>query len=290
MNPFEKIRECRDSDAHPRSKGIIVGFDTTGSMRHFPKIFATESLPKLMGLLVQKNFCEDPAVLFSAFNDGTTSAHPVQVGQFESGLEMDDDLTRLPLQGGGGGSMEESSEMLIYWAGHKTKMDCMEKRNQKGYLFILTDEKPYNTISARQVLETIGDKLQGDMKTEEAVAKARESFQVFVVLAETGSYQGPQGAAIRKRWIELLGEEFVLTLQDAAGGAELIAATVGLYEGALDASNLKSDLAAAGVSDAVADSVSTSLTVATRNSGGMTKASSSSNLPAPSKKGGVTRL
>jgi len=255
VNPLGAVvRESRDSEAHPKSKSIVVAFDTTGSMRHFPEIFATKALPNLMGLLIQKNLCPDAQVLFSAFNDGTTRAHPLQVGQFESGLEMDDDLTRLPLQGGGGGTMEESSEMILYWASRHTSMDCFEKRGEKGYLFILTDEMPYPTIDPQMVKDCIGDDIQG-MTTEEAITLAREKFEIFCILANTGSYQGFYEEQIHTRWVQLLGAENVLSLQDAEGAAELIATTIGLYEGTIDVNNVTGSLTSHGIAPATVDAV-----------------------------------
>lgn len=289
VNPLGvKIRESRDSDAHPNSKGIVVCFDTTASMQHFPHIFASEALPKLMGLLVQKDFCEDPQVLFSAFNDATTGAHGLQVGQFESSDEVDDDLTRLPLQGGGGGSMEESSELAIYWAARHTEMDCFQKRGQKGYLFILTDEKPYPVVRASHVKDIIGDGLEADIKTEDIVAEAKERFEVFCVMANTGSYRG-RTDEIQKRWIDLLGEEHVLFLQDAAGVAELIAATVGLFEGRFG-DDMASDLADAGVDASTAGNVSTALAKLSDKRGAIVRSTTEGTVPATTSSSGATRL
>lgn len=237
VDPHGVTRECRDSAAHPNSVGIVVGFDTTGSMGKYPVTFANEALPHLMQKLTLDGFCEDPAVLFAAFNDGRnySSCHPLQVGQFESGIEVDDDLTRLPLQGGGGGSMEENAEMLIYWAARHTSMDCVEKRGRKGYLFIITDEKPYPTVSATMVKSCIGDDLQADMSTEEAVAEAREKFEVFVILPEyNGGGRTRENKEIRNRWESLLGAEYVLPMQDPSGVAEQIASTIGIREGRVE--------------------------------------------------------
>lgn len=224
-----KVRECRDSAAHPNSVGVVVGFDTTASMKDQPVVFANQALPHLMGQLVHDGVLEDAAVLFCAFNDGYTSAHPFQCGQFESGLEIDDDLTRLPLQSGGGGTHEESSELAIYFAARHTAMDCYEKRGKKGYCFILTDEKPYDLVSAAMVARTFGDKLKNDIRTEDIIAEARKSFNVFVVFADAG-YYGVQAQANKQRWIDLLGRDYVLDLQSAEGAADLIAATIKTFE------------------------------------------------------------
>lgn len=239
VDPFGVDRECRDSAAHPNSVGIIVGFDTTGSMNEHPITFATKALPHLMEKLTLDGFCEDPAVLFASFNDNRNGhgGHPLQVGQFESGLEVDDDLTRLPLQGGGGGTMEENSEMLIYWASRHASMDCLEKRGKKGYLFLVTDEKPYPTLSSKMVKEAIGDDLQGDMSTEEVITEARAKFEIFVILPEyAGGGRVRENKLIRERWEALLGAEFVLPMQDASGVADQIATTIGIREGRVPAS------------------------------------------------------
>ena len=252
VDPKDKIRECRDSEAHPNSKGVIVGFDTTGSMCKAPEVFATKALPQLMGLLMQKDLCEDAAVLFAAFNDANCYGyHPLQVGQFESGLEVDDDLTRLPLQSGGGGTCEENSEILIYWAGHHTSMDCFEKRGEKGYLFILTDEMPYPVVDSRMVNKHLGGTMKQDMRTEDAVAKAQESFEVFCLIPDTGSWGGSTGD-IKDRWVQLLGKDRVYDLQSFEGAAETIATLVALQEGRtqkqIQAAGIKSNLTASAPS------------------------------------------
>ena len=142
----KNIRECLDNDTHPNSTAVAVLFDTTGSMHIVPTILQ-EKLPKLMGLLTRKNYLTDPAVLFGAFNDMHAGARvPLQVGQFEAGLEIDDDLTNLILEGGGGGSIEESYELGLYFMARHTFIDCFEKRGQKGYLFIIGDEIVFGAV------------------------------------------------------------------------------------------------------------------------------------------------
>src|SRR5450759_243376 len=56
MDPLGvKVRESRDSDAHPTSHAVGVLCDVTGSMRQVPRIIQ-ENLPKLMGLLIRRGY------------------------------------------------------------------------------------------------------------------------------------------------------------------------------------------------------------------------------------------
>jgi hypothetical protein len=78
--------------------------------------------------------------MFGAIGDATCDRAPLQVGQFESDNRMDDDLSRILLEGGGGGQKTESYELAMYFMARHTAADCYEKRGKRGYLFIIGDE------------------------------------------------------------------------------------------------------------------------------------------------------
>jgi hypothetical protein len=95
MNPYGvQVRESRDSDTHPASHAVGVLFDVTGSMQGVPRILQA-NLPRLMGLLTRKGYLEHPQILIGAIGDATCDAAPLQVGQFESGIEIEEDLGKL---------------------------------------------------------------------------------------------------------------------------------------------------------------------------------------------------
>src|SRR5262245_44452644 len=137
-----KARESRDSEAHPQSHAVAVLLDVTGSMRQVPRVLQAH-LPKLMGLLIRKGYLDHPQVLVGAVGDATCDAAPLQVGQFESGIEIEEDLGRLYLEGGGGGQLTESYELALYFIARHTAIDCYERRGRRGYLFVIGDEMPY---------------------------------------------------------------------------------------------------------------------------------------------------
>lgn len=84
-----RLRESRDSAAHPASLGIVFALDVTGSMGDIPVLLARAELPTFMTAILDLGV-KDPQVLFLAVGDVYSDSAPLQVGQFESGAkEMD---------------------------------------------------------------------------------------------------------------------------------------------------------------------------------------------------------
>ena len=130
MNPHGiRVRESRDSAAHPASFGVVFALDVTGSMGNIPVMLANTQLPTFMTTIMDLGV-KDPQVLFMAVGDVYSDRAPLQVGQFESAAkEMDQWLTRSFLEGNGGGSNEESYETAMYFGARHTEMDCWTKQS-----------------------------------------------------------------------------------------------------------------------------------------------------------------
>ena len=257
MNPFGKIRESRDSVAHPDSVSIGVLFDVTGSMGNIPRVLQTK-LGSLMKMLVAKGYVEHPQILFGANGDAYTDAVPLQIGQFESGLEMDDDLGKIFLEGNGGGQTHETYELGLYFMARHTSIDCYEKRGKKGYLFTIGDEHPYDVVRASQVRKLIGDRIEADIPIEGIIAEVREKYEYFHIMP-TDTYHG-NNPDVQDNWKRLLGER-VLLLDDAEAVCETIALAIGLCEGKIDSLYDSTDaLVDAGYDANAARSASNALT------------------------------
>ncbi|NHZ91098.1 VWA domain-containing protein [Massilia sp. CCM 8733] len=228
MNPNGlKIRESRDSVDHPNSLGIVFALDVTGSMGDIPQSLATRELPTFMALLGAVGVA-DPQLLFMAIGDATSDRAPLQVGQFESTAElMDQWLTWSYLEGGGGGSGEESYELAFYMVAQHTDMDCWLKRRKKGYLFITGDELPYPAVSRHQIGSLVGDTLDEDVPIAEAIAAASETYHVFFLIPDLG-----RRGRCEKRWRELLGDH-VICMEEPGDACAVAAAIVGLTERAI---------------------------------------------------------
>jgi hypothetical protein len=202
MNPKGvRLRESRDGADHPQSLGIVFALDVTGSMGEIPRIMATQQLPVFMKTLLDCKI-PDPQLLFMAVGDAISDNAPLQVGQFESTAElMDQWLTWSYLEGGGGGTGQESYELGLYFLAMHTEMDCMVKRNKRGYLFMTGDEIPYPTLSRHVVDGVVGDRLDEDLSCEEIVAELQKTFIPFFVIPDRARAQ-----RCERRWRDLLGD------------------------------------------------------------------------------------
>lgn len=285
MNPHGlRYREARDSPQHPNSVPIVVAFDVTGSMGTIPEMFAREELGGLMRMLTEHNYVVDPQLLFAAIGDAYCDSGPFQVGQFESGLEMDMWLTKIWIEGGGGGQMSESYALAHWFAAHHTSTDAWEKRKKKGYLFTMGDEKTWD-LPRDQLKAVFGDSAEKEWTARDAIAEASKSWEVFHILVAEG-YHGKDPEVVN-HWKALLGER-LLILPDAHGICALIATTIGLHEGQVDLHRARTDLATMNLQPKTADAVSTAL--APLAGSALLAKPAKSTLPAQKAAGGVDRL
>jgi hypothetical protein len=254
LNPHGvALRESRDCAEHPRSVAIAVLFDVTGSMRDVPRTLQ-EKLPQLLGLLLRKGYVEDPQIMFGAIGDATCDRAPLQIGQFESDNRMDDDLSRILLEGGGGGQKTESYELAMYFMARHTVTDCYVKRGKRGYLFLIGDEMAYPRVKHTEAREWVGDGLQADIPLADMVAELTRKWDTYYILPAGASYAGD--SEVLSFWRGPLGQN-VIELADLDAVTETIALTIGLGEDSISLEDGLADLADVG--SAAAPTVSRAL-------------------------------
>lgn len=274
-------RESFDSDVHPDSVPVAVVFDVTGSMASIPRVFV-EKLGKLMAILVKKGYLAHPHVLFGAVGDATCDSVPLQVGQYEGGNEMDEALTSIYLEGGGGGHNTESYELAAYFLARKSDLDSVKKRGKKGYCFLMGDELPYPVVNRHQVEKFIGDSLEANIRFSardprpsdangDILAELEEKFEVFWILpGGTNHWDDPHVIEPLKT---IFGQN-LLKLPDARDVCELIATTIGVCEG-YDIDTIKTDLKDVGAASGAID-MATSALVPFASARGVTKRATAS--------------
>ncbi|MCX6714435.1 MAG: hypothetical protein NTX72_01330 [Candidatus Uhrbacteria bacterium] len=239
------FRESRDSVEHPKSRAIIGSLDITQSMQGLPPLLARETLPQLMAGVLP--ILPDAQLCFMAFgdaDDGHNYQGPWQVGQFESSDELADAwLTRIWLQGSAGSSPCESADLILYTAARLTRIDCHEKRGEKGYLFILTDDTCRDYVCAATVNKWLGrQELDENVSIEAIIQEAAEKYHIFVLIPD-------QARAVQMRGGERVIDHYRRRIGNGAialGGYQdtsiVAAMLIGLTEGAYNMSNVDHEL------------------------------------------------
>lgn len=281
LNPFGVKRESRDSDTHPESIPICVFFDVTGSMGDIPVTLQLK-LGKLMEALKGNGYIDHPQIMFGAVGDAFTDRAPIQVGQFESGIEQDDDLANIFLEGNGGGNGGESYALPYYFVGKHTVTDAFEKRGKKGYLFTIGDEHVHPALTKAQIKTMFGDSVEADVTVEQAIAMAQETFEVFHL-------QVGGNDRVRAQWKALLGER-ALILDNPEAVTEVIASAIGILEGRTSVIDVVDDLVKAGFDANTAKSASRAVGVLKDVPRSRVKATSTGNLDILGPVGDVFKL
>lgn len=261
------VRESRDSDTHPESLAIMIFLDDTGSMGRIPENIVKNELPTLMNTIIDNGILH-PQVLFGAINDHNTHCDaPIQIGQFESGTdELDKWLTGVALQGGGGGQDMESYLLAWQVAGRHTSIDCFEKRNQKGFLFTIGDEKSWDSLSEEDQIKIFGYTQAETVTAEQLLEEAQRLYNVYHIHVNEASYKDDPN--VLGYWKKMFGERLII-LDDYHCICATIATLIAVQHG-VDIKNVvsKFDTKTAGiVTNALAVITATSGVIATNDEG-----------------------
>jgi hypothetical protein len=223
------FRESRDSVEHPESLAICVFLDETGSMGSIPEMLVRHKLGNLMNTLIAHGV-PDAHVLFGGIGDQYSDRSPLQVGQFEAGTdELNKWLTKIYLEGNGGGQSMESYSLAWLFSARHTSIDCFEKRNQKGFLFTIGDEGVHQVLERDFLANLLGYSFYEDITAEQLLAEAQRMYHVFH-LHVTETSTGGSGFII-DGWRKLLQERLII-VEDYNNIAEIIASTVAVVMGA----------------------------------------------------------
>jgi hypothetical protein len=205
-----EYRESCDSDEHPNSTPIIVCLDVTGSMSRVLDT-VSKKLNVLASEIYNRNPVSDPQIMFMAFGDVECDRSPLQVSQFESDIRIAEQLNDIYFERGGGGNDGESYTLPWYFASRHTKIDCLEKRGKKGFLFTIGDEPFLNNLSAKDIKKFVGDDVQKDLNATELLNEVSRMYEVYHLMIEEGNgMSGGYGREVIERWTDLLGQRAVL--------------------------------------------------------------------------------
>ena len=175
LNPYNVMRECRDSDEHPNTIPVILALDVTGSMGSAAAECA-KKLNEIMTTLYEK--VADVEFMIMAIGDLAYDRAPIQISQFESDIRIAEQLDKVYFEGGGGGNSYESYTAAWYMGARHTKLDCW-KRGKKGIIITLGDEPLNPYLPVRGLSAATGDSLQAAIETDSLYREASEKYDIF---------------------------------------------------------------------------------------------------------------
>jgi hypothetical protein len=199
---------------------LVIACDVTGSMGEWPAVIFSK-LPYLEHEAIEY-LGDDCEISFAAVGDVFSDSYPLQVQEFAKGTGLKTALEKLVIEGNGGGqSMESYDVAAVYYA------EACEMPNaiRKPIFIFIGDEGIYSFVDSLKVEELTGIKVPSKTGPAKVFGQLREKFAVYAIRKPYGcSSDNPsaQEQQIQKQWGELLGEDHVLSLPDAARVVDVI--------------------------------------------------------------------
>ncbi len=175
LNPYNVIRECKDSNEHPNTIPIVIALDTTGSLG----VAGIEVAKKINTIIedLYKRY-NDVELLIMGIGDLAYDEAPIQIGQFESDIRIAEQIDKIYMERGGGGNGFESYTAAWYMGARHMNLDCW-KRNKKG-IIITTGDEPLNPYLPKHELNKVtGDSNEADIETSLLYKEIMPKFDVF---------------------------------------------------------------------------------------------------------------
>ena len=177
------------------------------------------------GQLMLQGYVQDPTISFCAFGDCASDTAPLQVSDFGQGAQIDQMISKLFLEGGGGANLHESYEIVAYFY----LANCQIINAELPYFFITGDEYYYNEILSFVISETLGLKPERDSFNSKDIWKLLlKKFNVFHLHKQ---YPGNEDQKIKEQWINTLGIERVLEVESPKACIDVILGVIALTSG-----------------------------------------------------------
>lgn len=224
------LRESRDSADSPQSTPLIVALDVTGSMGAIAEALAKQGIGTLFTEILARKPISDPHLMSMGIGDAKHDQFPLQVSQFEADNRAVEQLTKLYLEGGGGGNDSESYNFPWYFAANHIVHDSWEKRRRRGYLFTVGDEEAPFDLTRDMVREFTAGTPESSQTSGEMLAQAERTFDVYHIIIAQGDYARRDVAAVLRSWTPLLGQRAIV-LRDYTKLAETVVGAISIAEG-----------------------------------------------------------
>jgi hypothetical protein len=198
---------------------LVIGFDVTASMDDWP-ITICSKLPYLE-FEGQEYLGDGMEISWCAFGDSKYDKYPFQARKFVKGNKLKKELDKLIHEKGGGGNGKESYDLAARY--YSQNCDMPEAIRKPIFIFIC-DEGIYDSPNAEDWSHT------EKSDWEAAFAALCEKFSVYCIRKR---YHGSE-SSIHKQWVNTLGEDRVVMLEDAGRVVDVIFGLLAKETGRID--------------------------------------------------------
>jgi hypothetical protein len=184
---------------------LIIRCDVTGSMGAWPATIFSK-LPYL-DIEGKQYLGPDMEVSFGAIGDAVMGdKYPFQVRPFGKGTDLAEQLKGLVIEGGGGGDKCESYELSALYDARNVK--CPNAL--KPIHIIIGDEGIHEYVEVEHA-KNAQVVIQARISYQAVFEELKRRFAVYVIRKDYG--EGYE-SRIQKQWVDLLGEDHVVRLDD----------------------------------------------------------------------------
>ena len=206
---------------------VVLKLDVTGSNKHAAKTI-WDKLPMFFGQLTIKDLLDDPWVSIAANGDAPMrDSCPLQVCEFRQGSDLDIELEKLFLEGGGGSNHMESYDLGAWFYANRCKL----REDALPFFFFLADEGVYPSLDAKTIEEVCGEPSGETVTAKDNFDALKENFKGNVFLIHLPYGNGTKDRAIVLQWMDLLGSDHVLCLSDPKAMIDVILGVISKVSG-----------------------------------------------------------
>jgi hypothetical protein len=222
---------------------IIFALDVTGSMGDWTKIIY-DKLPMFYGQIIMQKYLEDPAISFCAIGDVMTDEAPLQVAEFGQGKGLDQVLSKLYLEGGGGGNKHESYDLAAnFYLNH---VDLCN--SEIPFFFVTGDEAFWEEEKAEHIQKVFGHGIkEKSIETSQIWKKLMEKYNVFHV--KKPFFDPKQDSKNEDQWSKALGKERILHIKTPKACIDVMLGAIAITSGTRDLNGYIADMKNRGQSE-----------------------------------------
>ena len=179
------------------------------------------------GQIMLQGYLSDPAVSFCAVGDAQHDRAALQIAEFGQGKQIDQLISKIYLEGGGGPGFIESYELAAYF--YLNHFD--NSKAELPFFFITGDEKFYKTVASSTIKQVFGEEISdAKVDAKDLWNALKKRFNVFHI--HKPYHDSKKDAQVKSQWCETIGKEHVLCISNPKAVIDVVLGAIAITSGA----------------------------------------------------------